>query len=127
MCATSRRPVTAPLRPTQLRVPTVRTMASADIAVKAQPGVTILGAVTQQQAEVLTPAAQDFLVVLHRCFNARWGLIRDGFSSRDLRSHEWRTSRTCGCCVTQNLWPQGAPRGSPTRPECRQQPRKLRS
>lgn len=39
--------------------------------IKTAPGVSILGPVTQQQTEVLTIEAQNFVAALHRCFNDR--------------------------------------------------------
>lgn len=41
------------------------------MSIQTVPGVAILGAVTAEQTEVLTPAAQQFVATLHRCFNAR--------------------------------------------------------
>ena len=41
------------------------------MAIQTAPGVAILGAVTAEQAEVLTVEAQHFIATLQRTFNPR--------------------------------------------------------
>lgn len=55
------------------------------MAFKMVPGVTIRGAVSQEHAEILTPGAQQFVAILHRCFNKRRNEL---LARRDARQKE---------------------------------------
>ncbi|KAL6765165.1 malate synthase [Haematococcus lacustris] len=55
------------------------------MAIPSVPGVTIAGPVTPEQAQILTPGAQQFVATLHRCFNAR---RKDLLAARVLRQQQ---------------------------------------
>lgn len=55
------------------------------MVVKAAPGVTILGPVTPEQAEILSIPAQIFVATLNRCFNHR---RKELLARRDARQQQ---------------------------------------
>lgn len=67
----SARPRAAPAFAAFRQVPANQPQPASAMTIKTVAGVSILGPVTPEHAQVLTPEAQQFLATLHRCFNGR--------------------------------------------------------